>query len=63
MINELVDWNCLEIGMEMCDGHSPRKVPDCYLLLSDRCMCTHTFWYEGWSMLIISGTPVENSVA
>jgi hypothetical protein len=26
MINELVDWNYLEIGMEMCDGRSPRKV-------------------------------------
>jgi hypothetical protein len=26
MTNELVDWNCLEIGMEMRDGRSPRKV-------------------------------------
>jgi hypothetical protein len=26
MINELVDWNYLEIGMEMRDGCSPRKV-------------------------------------
>jgi hypothetical protein len=26
MINELVDWDYLEIGMELCDGCSPRKV-------------------------------------
>jgi hypothetical protein len=26
MINELVDWNYLENGMEMRDGSSPRKV-------------------------------------
>jgi hypothetical protein len=26
MVNELVDWNYLEIGIEICDGRFPRKV-------------------------------------